>query len=166
MNDKTSEVSNLMTKKEFDSARKFINRYSQYTLEDIQQSPVVRNKFEKWQIREELSKLDYYHRGIQRSDSFIQITLVDLVNALDQNPKLKEYVFSYAQSNLVENSLDDKFNTIWAIKNSDIDFLQECDTEVRENFCKSFLGGIKSMRTELREKNKELSTPQKKDVSR
>lgn len=43
MNDKTSEVSNLMTKEEFDSARKFINRYSQYTLEDIQQSPVVRN---------------------------------------------------------------------------------------------------------------------------
>lgn len=163
---KQDEIKDLLTERESVNIKKFLDFFQKYTLEDIYFNPQVRREFKVWQYRQEYSHLTYYVEGLNRNNPFIKVTLDDMMQELESNPKLKEHVLIFAKKEFEENHMMDKHVTIHAIETGNIDILYNHDTEVRENFCKSFLGGIKTRKIELHDEIKYLKDKHEKEQSR
>lgn len=159
------EIRKSMPKRQYDNIEKFLNRHPQYLLSDVYYRPEVYKEFEKWQIRYEKNHLEYLYKGLS-NDPFIRLTLEDLMIELEENPKLKEHVLSYAKEHLKENTLSDKAMTLRAITSMNPDVLYNHDTEVREKFCECYKGGIKSLSAEWNAQAKQLKSRNEKEKSR
>lgn len=158
-------IKKLLSEREFNNVQKFLERNPQYQLSDVYYQQEVHQKFEKWQIRHEKNHLSYFYRGLS-NDPFISLSIENLVDELHENPDLKKHILEYAKTNLKENSLHDKSKTVHAIESMNIDTFYNSDTEVRENFCICFKGGIKTMNAELNEMAKQLNNEKKREESR
>lgn len=163
---KYEEIMESLPEREAEFINKFVRFYAKYTLEDVFTKPEVRREFEVWQNLREYSQLNYYVEGMNRRNPMIRVTTDDLMEELERNPRLKDHVLAYAKNELKENALMDKHFTVRAIETGNIDILYDHDTEVRENFCESFLGGIKTRKAELREEGKQLKNKHEKERSR
>lgn len=160
------EIIDSLSDQEYEDVSKFINTHIKYTLEDVYNKPDVYHDFTIWQNRQEFSRLNYYEDGIIKKDPFIRITIDDMMEELENNPKLKTLVLACAKNELKENPLFDKQFTVRAIELGDVEIFYNHDTEVRENFCNCFLAGIKERKEELREEGKQLKPKKEKEYSR
>lgn len=159
------EIKKAMSKRESDNINKFLERHPRYVLSDVYESPEIHNEFEKWRINHEKIHLSYFKEGLS-NNPFIKLSVEDLMNELEDNPKLKQYVLAYAKDNLKENSLFDKAITIRVIETVNTDILYAHDTEVRENFAECFKAGIKSMYADLNEQAKQFKNKSQREDSR
>lgn len=144
------EIRKELSPKEINDINNFLESHPKYLLSDVYYNRDVYIKFETWQAKQDLSKIKYYYKGMNR-DPFIRLSFEDMMKALQDYPKLKECVLSYAQNSFRENPLFDKKHTISAIKQMNVDILYNHDTEVREGFCESFDAGLKSYMKDLLE---------------
>lgn len=145
------DIKETISKREFNNVNKFLEQHPKLQIADVYFSPKIHLEFEKWEIKYEKNRLNYFNKGLS-NDPFIRLSLEDLMKELSENLPLSKHVLAYAKSNLSENSMFDKNATIRAIKTQNVETLYNADTEVRENFCECFKGGVKALYADWLEK--------------